>query len=303
MSSKSLVVVRNLVRRFGEFAAVDDVSFHIYQGETFGVVGESGSGKSTLARLLVGLLAPTAGEIRFEGNNLAALRRSDRRALSRKVQIVFQNPYSSLNPRHTVETIISHPLALHRLGHRNTHREQAAHLLTLVGLDTSYLARYPNALSGGERQRVAIARALALQPTLLILDEPTSALDVSVQAQVIDLLVGLQRELGLTYLFISHDLGLVDFICDRTLVMYAGKALELGPSSKVHRNPLHPYTQALIASILLPRRLTSGGTPQQSARRAWDPPPGWRDGAAELVEVEEGHFVAAGGVEPAARNL
>ncbi len=312
-----LVEVSNLVKYFprrgmggadqhAQIKAVDGVSFEIHEGEAFGLVGESGCGKSTVGRLLLALLKPTSGEVLFDGKNITSLTRGELKRARRSMQMVFQDPYSSLNPRHRIERIVSRPLAVHRAGSQGWIRDRVRELLSLVGLSQDYLGRYPNALSGGERQRVAIARALALEPRFLVLDEPTSALDVSVQARIIDLLSELQEQLRLTYLFISHNLSLVEYFCDRTLVMYAGETVELGPTVEIHRRPLHPYTRALIASVLMPSGGRSPVSPLPGDVPApWDLPPGCRfhprcsfsqpscqDRAPSLVEVESGHFVA-----------
>lgn len=284
----AILRVRNLRKMYERVTAVDNVSFDIHRGEAFGIVGESGSGKSTLARLLVGLLTPDEGTVLFDNRDVSSLGHADLKAVRRRIQIVFQNPYSSLNPRHSVETIIARPLQIHGWGDRSAIHDRVRQVLSLVGLSDRYLHRLPNALSGGERQRVAIARALAPEPTVLVLDEPTSSLDVSVQAQILELLLELRHRLSLTYLFISHDLGLVDYMCDRTLVMYAGTVVELGPSSTIHRHPYHPYTKMLISSILVPCIREAD---EPSVPTTWDPPPGWGSTSTTLVEVEQGHFV------------
>jgi oligopeptide transport system ATP-binding protein len=316
-TSQVLIEARNLTKHFrargvaggkhlGSVQAVDDVSFGIHRGEAFGLVGESGCGKSTVGRLLLGLLNPTSGEVLFDGHSVKSLKATDERQMRRQMQVVFQDPYSSLNPRHRVETILSRPLRVHRAGSREWIKHRIRELLSLVGLSEHYLTRLPNALSGGERQRIAIARALALEPKFLVLDEPTASLDVSVQAQIINLLSELQNRLHLTYLFISHNLGLVGYLCDRTLVMYAGRAMELGPTTEIHRKPLHPYTRGLISSVLVPSvdasppSLLSGEVPVP-----WDLPSGCRfhprcavakdacrTETPKLVEVKSGHFVA-----------
>ncbi len=264
-------------RHLDRIKAVDDVSFAIKPGEAFGLVGESGSGKSTVGRLLIALLQPTSGQVLFDGQDLARLSTAELRRARRQFQILFQDPYSTLNPRHTVAQILARPLEIHRLGNARTIRARARALLNLVGLPDHYLLRLPNALSGGERQRVAIARALTLEPRFLVLDEPTSALDVSVQAQVIDLLMELKAQLKLSYLFISHNLSLVEYVCDRTLVLYAGRAAELGQSSDLHRAPLHPYTQALLSSVLEPTAAPLGTEPIAGDMPApWNLPTGCR---------------------------
>lgn len=241
----------NLLRRSsGVVKAVEDVSFEIESGETLGLVGESGCGKSTVARAVLRLIEPTAGEVRFAGNNLLNLPQEEMRAKRRDLQIVFQDPYSSLNPRMTVEQIVGEALDIHRLAKTaEGQRKRVAELLEQVGLNTGHAARYPHEFSGGQRQRIGIARALAVSPKLIICDEPVSALDVSVQAQVVNLLQDLQAQLGLTYLFIAHDLAVVEHISQRVLVMYLGRIVESGPAEEVIRNPRHPYTKALIAAV------------------------------------------------------
>ena len=244
-----LLEANNLVKEYtgerGTVRVVDDVSFDLYTGEALGLVGESGSGKSTIARMLLRLIEPTAGIIRFDNEDLLAASRSRMRALRRQMQIVFQDPYAALNPRMSVRQILAEPFAIHREPLQAT---RLLELLTTVGLDSSALSRYPHEFSGGQRQRINIARALALRPRFLILDEPISALDVSVGAQVINLLRDLQREYGLTYLFISHSMPLVRYLCDRVAVLHHGKLVELGDTEQVCSAPANPYTQRLIAA-------------------------------------------------------
>lgn len=232
--------------------AVRGVSFELAKGKTLGVVGESGCGKSTLARLLVGLEPPTAGTIMLEGTLLGARSRHERRALARKVQLVFQDPYSSLDPRLSVAGALGEVLKVHGLADREDRPRRVEELLEMVALGERFADRYPHELSGGQAQRVAIARALAVEPGMLVLDEPTSALDVSVRAEVMNLLVRLQDELGLTYVFISHDLGMVRHISDAIEVMYLGRVVESGPDHAVLDNPRHPYTRALAAAVPVP---------------------------------------------------
>ena len=256
---KPLVEVSHLVKDFvrgsGLFRtgtavrAVDDVSFTIDEGETFGLVGESGSGKTTTGRCILRLVEPTSGTIRFRGDDVLSLSRQRMRETRRHMQIVFQDPYSSLNPRMRAGQIVEEPLIIHRLGDRAARRARVADLFRMVGLDPAHLARRPHEFSGGQRQRIGLARALALNPSFLVLDEPVSALDVSVQAQVINLLMDLQQQLKLTYLFIAHDLRLVEHICNRVAVMYLGKIVEVGPTGALFDAPQHPYTRALLSAI------------------------------------------------------
>jgi oligopeptide transport system ATP-binding protein len=238
-----------LLRKASLVKAVDDVSFSIEAGETFGLVGESGSGKTTAGRCLLRLIEPTSGAVRFRGDDVLAFSRSRLRQARRDMQIVFQDPYSSLNPRMRARQIVEEPLVIHRMGGRRERRQRVEELFGLVGLDPAHLERYPRDFSGGQRQRIGLARALALNPSFLILDEPVSALDVSIQAQVINLLMDLQQRLKLTYLFIAHDLRLVEHVCSRVAVMYRGKIVEMGPTASLFDAPQHPYTRALLSAI------------------------------------------------------
>jgi oligopeptide transport system ATP-binding protein len=290
----ALVEVRNLVKRFergGGFLrpktivrAVDDVSFDFEEGETYGLVGESGSGKSTTGRCMLRLIEPTSGHVRFRGEDVLAFDRERMRVARRHMQMVFQDPYSSLNPRMRAGDIVEEPLIIHRLGTRAERGEKVAELFTLVGLDPGHLQRYPHEFSGGQRQRIGLARAMALNPSFVIADEPVSALDVSIQAQVINLLLDLQQRLKLTYLFIAHDLRLVRHICTRVSVMYLGKIVESGNTASIFANPHHPYTHALLSAI----PVTDPDAPRQ--RIELDPSLVNRD--APLREVTAGHFAA-----------
>jgi len=287
--------------------AVDRVSFSIARGETFGLVGESGCGKTTVGRCVLRLVEPSAGAVRFEGENLLELGKDALRRRRRDMQIIFQDPYASLNPRMTVGAIVEEPLVIHGVGSRVERRARVARLLDEVGLATDAAARYPHEFSGGQRQRIGIARALALKPKLIVADEPVSALDVSVQAQIVNLLQELQREHALTYLFISHGLAVVEHISTRVGVMYLGRLAEVAASSVLYERPLHPYTRALISAIPNPdpdapreRIVLAGDVPTPIA-----PPSGCRfrtrcplaeavcaEIEPELEELEPGHFVA-----------
>jgi oligopeptide/dipeptide ABC transporter ATP-binding protein len=313
MQQQPILDVRNLVKHFpvegsdDVVRAVDGVSFEINSGETLGLVGESGCGKSTVGRCLLRLTEPTAGQVIFEGEEITGVSSGQMRSLRREMQIIFQDPYSSLNPRLSVASIISEPLKIHGLGSRKEQAENVADLMQKVGLDPKYANRYPHEFSGGQRQRIGIARALALRPKLIICDEPVSALDVSVQAQVVNLLQDIQDEFGLTYLFISHGLAVVEHISDRVAVMYLGKIVEICDARELYRSPLHPYTKALLSAIPVPdprqkreRIVLKGDVPTPI-----DPPSGCRFRTRcpwaieecarvvpELREIEPGHFAA-----------
>ena len=255
---KKILEVKNLKQYFksgsNTVKAVDDVSFHIYEGETFGLVGESGSGKTTTGRSILKLYEPTSGEIIFEGKNIHDLKkRKDLLSFRRDAQMIFQDPYASLNPRMTVEDSIGEGLDIHGfVKNKAERRKRVEELLETVGLNKKHASRFPHEFSGGQRQRIGIARALAVEPKFVVADEPISALDVSIQAQVVNLMKELQEKQGLTYLFIAHDLSMVKFISDRIGVMRFGKLLEVGPADDVYNNPLHPYTQRLISAVPIP---------------------------------------------------
>ena len=278
---KHFPILRGVFRRqVGAVKAVDGVSFDIYKGETLGLVGESGCGKSTTGRSILQLLTPTSGEVEFKGQDLTSLGQNDLRKARRHMQMIFQDPYASLNPRMTVGNIISEPLEIHNIGDGDSRKERVKELLKTVGLNPYFINRYPHEFSGGQRQRIGVARALATNPDFIVADEPISALDVSIQAQVVNLLDDLKEELGLTYLFIAHDLSMIRYISDRVAVMYLGKVVELSEKDQVFDHSLHPYTQALLSAIPIPdpekeekrqRLILEGGVPSPA-----NPPSGCR---------------------------
>lgn len=308
--SNALLEVKDLVKHFpirqgiifsrqvGAVQAVDGVSFTVNKGETLGLVGESGCGKTTTGRLILRLLEPTSGEIYFDGKNIPELPKDEMRELRKDLQIIFQDPYGSLNPRMTVGDIIGEPLHIHKIARGKDKEKRVRELLDVVGLNAFHARRFPHEFSGGQRQRIGIARALAVNPRLIVCDEPVSALDVSIQAQVINLLQDLQKEYGLTYLFIAHDLSVVKHISDRVAVMYLGKIVELTDKDELYRNPKHPYTQALLSAIPVPdptvkkeRILLHGDVPSPI-----NPPSGCRfhtrcPKVMDICKVKEPEFV------------
>ncbi|AMO32128.1 ABC transporter ATP-binding protein [Lysinibacillus sp. fkY74-1] len=291
----------------GDVKAVDDVSFEVFEGETLGIVGESGCGKSTTGRLLMRLLEPTEGNIEFAGKMISELSNNEMRKARRDIQMIFQDPYASLNPRHNIGKILEEPLIVHGIGSAKERKQKVLELLEIVGLNEYHVKRYPHQFSGGQRQRIGIARALMTNPRLIIADEPVSALDVSIQAQVLNLLQKLQKDLKLTYIFISHDLGVVRHISNRVGVMYLGKLVELTASEGLYAEPLHPYTQALLSSVPVPdptfereQIIITGDIPSAS-----NPPSGCTfhtrcpfkmEQCSQVVpsmqEVKTGHYVA-----------
>ncbi|MBB6284388.1 ABC transporter ATP-binding protein [Geobacillus subterraneus] len=294
-------------KQIGTVKAVDDVTFTVYRGETLGIVGESGCGKSTTGRMLLRLIEPTDGSITFEGKEMKDLSKAELRRLRRDMQMIFQDPFASLNPRHTVEKILEEPLIVHGIGSKEERKQRVREMLEVVGLGSYHAKRYPHQFSGGQRQRIGIARALMTHPKLIIADEPVSALDVSIQAQVLNLLEDLQKQFSLTYIFIAHDLGVVRHISDRVGVMYLGRMVELAESESLYEAPKHPYTKALLSSVPIPdpdhkteRQLLSGDLPSPA-----NPPQGCafhtrcsacmnicRERRPELKEVANGHYVA-----------
>jgi oligopeptide/dipeptide ABC transporter ATP-binding protein len=318
MNENKLVEVKNVKKYFpikrgvfsrvvGHVRAVDDVSFDIFEGETLGMVGESGCGKTTAGRVILQLLKPTEGQVFFRGEEISAMVRSDLRPLRREMQIIFQDPFSSLNPRMTVGGMLSEALRIHKIARGKESEDRINELLRLVGLAPVHANRYPHEFSGGQRQRIGIARALSVDPTLVIADEPVSALDVSIQAQILNLLQDLQTKLNLTYLFIAHDLSVVEHISDRVAVMYLGRVVELSPAAELYENPLHPYTIALMSSVPVAdpkvkskRIFLEGDVPSPA-----NPPPGCafhprckhtvadcKEIFPTLEDVKDGHFAA-----------
>lgn len=322
MPSEKILEIKNLKKYFpvkagilrrtvGYVKAVDDISFYIRNGETLGLVGESGCGKSTTGQTILRLLEATDGEIWFEGKDVLSLTKKELRSLRKEMQIIFQDPYASLNPRMTVVDIVGEPLVIHNLVKNKKEKwERVRKILNKVGLSAEYMKRYPHEFSGGQRQRVGVARALAIDPKLIIADEPVSALDVSIQAQVINLLQDIQGNMGLTFLFIAHDLSVVKHICDRIAVMYLGKIVELSTKNELFENPIHPYTRSLLSAVPVPdptrekeRIILEGDVPSPV-----DPPSGCRfhprcPRAADICSQQEPEFRDYGGKHFAACHL
>jgi oligopeptide transport system ATP-binding protein len=303
---KHFPITRGIIfeKEIGTVKAVDDVSFTVAAGETLGLVGESGCGKSTLSRTILQLLEPTSGSVKFEGEEITGLGTKELRELRPQIQMIFQDPYASLNPRKRIAQIIGDPIKLHGLAEGDAIKDRVQELLERVGLNPEHYNRFPHEFSGGQRQRIGIARALALNPKLIIADEPVSALDVSIQAQIINLLEDLQDDLGLAYVFVAHDLGVVRHVADRIAVMYLGKIVELGPAEAVYSNPIHPYTESLLNAIPIPdpranrereRKVLEGDVPSPA-----NPPSACRfhtrcPYATEVCSSDEPAFVDYGG--------
>jgi oligopeptide transport system ATP-binding protein len=314
--STALLEVRELKKHFpvrrgvfsrvvGQVRAVDGISFDVLRGETLGLVGESGCGKTTTGRALLRLVEPTSGSVKLDGLEVTTLPRAELRAVRKRMQIVFQDPYSSLNPRLTVGSMIGEAVSLHALARGAAVRERVAELLVQVGLAPDHARRYPHEFSGGQRQRIGIARALAVEPELLVLDEPVSALDVSIQAQIVNLLQDLQQRLGLTYLFVAHDLSVVEHISNRVAVMYLGRIVEIADAATLYRDPRHPYTQALLSAVPVPdparrgeRIVLPGDVPSPA-----HPPEGCRFHPRCFLAGKDGHLARCRSAEPELREV